>query len=166
MINPNEVSTDQEGSAKPEITFHTMGYEQSEPEEFIGRLKQHRVTLVVDIRHQPISRKHSFSKRNLEAGLAEAGIKYIHLQSLGAPKDLREGLKAGGSWWNYVKRYTAEVLDHRGEDVDFLIDLASRECISLLCFERDPEACHRNIVAKEMMKRANGKMLFLEHIKY
>ena len=148
------------------MIFHTLGYEQSEPEDYIRRLQQHGVSVVVDVRDFPISRKRGFSKARLRELLAEAGIDYIHLQTLGAPKDLRDDLRSGGSWWNYVKQYTSRVLSHRGEDIEFLIDLASRKCISLLCFERDPDECHRSLVAHEMVQRSNGLNLQIEHIRY
>jgi len=146
--------------------FHTLGYEQSEPEEYIRRLRKHGVSVVVDVRDMPLSRKRGFSKNQLRELLAAAGIDYIHVQTLGAPKPLRDGLRSGGSWWNYVKAYTSGVLARRSEDIEFLIDLASRERVSLLCFERDPGECHRSLVAHEMVRRSNGHNLQVEHIRY
>ena len=148
------------------IVFHSLGYEQSEPEDYLHRLQQHQVSVVVDVRDVPLSRKRGFSKNKLREALAEAGIEYIHVQTLGAPKELRDDLRSGGSWWNYVKQYTSRVLSRRGEDIEFLIDLASRERISLLCFEREPRECHRSLVADEMVKRGNGHNLRIEHIRY
>jgi uncharacterized protein (DUF488 family) len=148
------------------IVFHSLGYEQSEPEDYLRRLQQHKVSVVVDVRDVPLSRKRGFSKNQLRAALADAGIEYIHVQTLGAPKELRDDLRSGGSWWNYVKHYTSRVLAKRGEDIEFLIDLAGRERISLLCFEREPRECHRSLVADEMVKRSNGSNLQIEHIRY
>jgi len=148
------------------IVFHSLGYEQSEPEDYLHRLKKHKVSVVVDVRDVPLSRKRGFSKNQLRESLAEVGIEYIHVQTLGAPKELRDDLRAGGSWWTYVKQYTSKVLSRRGEDIDLLIDLATRERISLLCFEREPRECHRSLVADEMVKRGNGHNLQIEHIRY
>ncbi|MCE0484990.1 MAG: DUF488 domain-containing protein [Methylacidiphilales bacterium] len=148
------------------IVFHSLGYEQSEQEDYLRRLKKHKVSVVVDVRDVPLSRKRGFSKNQLREALADAGIEYIHVQTLGAPKELRDDLRAGGSWWNYVKQYTSKVLARRGEDIDLLIDLATRERISLLCFEREPRECHRSLVADEMVKRGNGHNLQIEHIRY
>ena len=55
------------------MIFHTLGYEQSEPEDYIRRLQQHGVSVVVDVRDFPISRKRGFSKARLRELLAEAG---------------------------------------------------------------------------------------------
>lgn len=153
-------------TAEEVIVFHSLGYEQSEPEEYLRRLKKHGVSVVVDVRDMPLSRKRGFSKNQLREALAESGIEYIHIQTLGAPKELRDDLRSGGSWWNYVKEYTSKVLSRRGEDIDLLINLATRERISLLCFEREPRECHRSLVADEMMKRGNGHNLKVEHIRY
>jgi uncharacterized protein (DUF488 family) len=146
--------------------FHSLGYEKSESKDYLGRLQQHNVSVVVDVRDVPLSRKRGFSKNQLREALAEVGIEYIHIQTLGAPKELRDDLRSGGSWWNYVKQYTSRVLSRRGEDIEFLIDLARRERISLLCFEREPRECHRSLVAAEMVKRGNGHNLQIEHICY
>jgi uncharacterized protein (DUF488 family) len=148
------------------VVFHSLGYEQSEQEDYLRRLQQHKVSVVVDVRDVPLSRKRGFSKNQLREALAQAGIEYVHVQTLGAPKELRDSLRAGGSWWNYVKQYTSKVLSRRGEDIDLLIDLATRQRISLLCFEREPRECHRSLVADEMVKRGNGHNLQIEHIRY
>ncbi|MCE0523915.1 MAG: DUF488 domain-containing protein [Methylacidiphilales bacterium] len=148
------------------IIFHSLGYEQSEPEDYFLRLRKHGVSVVVDVRDVPLSRKRGFSKNQLREALAELGIEYIHLQTLGAPKELRDALRAGGPWWNYVKQYTSRILSRRSEDIEFLIDLASRERISLLCFEREPRECHRSLIADEMMRQSNGHNLQIEHIRY
>ncbi len=146
--------------------FHSLGYEQSQPEEYLQRLLKHKVSVVVDVRDVPLSRKRGFSKNQLREALATVGIEYIHVQTLGAPKELRDDLRSGGSWWTYVKSYTSRVLSRRGEDIQNLIELAGQKRISLLCFERDPSECHRSLVAAEMVKLGNGHNLQVQHIRY
>lgn len=146
--------------------FHTVGYEQSAPEDFIRRLQQHHVVKVVDVRADPVSRKPGFSKHQLQPLLAAADIDYVHVQTLGAPRELRAALRSSGSWWSYVKAYTSQVLSRSDQEVDFLISLAARDRISLLCFERDPRQCHRSLVARAMIARANGHNLQVQHIRY
>lgn len=146
--------------------FHTLGYEQSDVQDYISRLEEHGVTVVVDVRDMPLSRKKGFSKNQLNTLLEEAGISYIHYRSLGAPKALRVELIETGRWSNYASKYRDQVLRHRKDEVDELVDLAREETISLLCFERDPMECHRSIVAREMEKRAKGFELSVKHIRY
>lgn len=147
-------------------TFHTLGYEQSAIEEYIDRLAENGVTLVVDVRQMPLSRKKGFSKNGLRALLEDAGIGYVHYRSLGAPKPLRTELLTTKSWPNYVSQYREQVLRHRRAEVDELVALAADETISLLCFERDPMECHRSLVAHEMVKRGKASGLAVDHILY
>lgn len=146
-------------------TFFTIGYEQSEPAEFLRRLQSHGIELVVDVRDMPLSRKRGFSRNQLQALLAAVDIEYLHVKPLGAPKEIRDPLRAGGSWWEYVKGYEA-VLRANQTEVDNLRRLAAEKRICLLCFERDPADCHRSLVAREMEQHAGERPLRVEHIRY
>ena len=148
-----------------ETLFHTIGYEQSETAEFLKRLQLHDVDLVVDVREMPLSRKKGFSKNQLRTSLEGAGIEYLHMQTLGAPKAIRDQLRIDGSWFQYVKKYT-KVLNERQRDVMVLVGIAKTQRICLLCFERKPEECHRSLVAREMENHGNGAKLKVEHIRY
>ena len=97
--------------------FFTTGYEQTEPEEFLRRLQANGVEMIVDVRDMPLSRKRGFSKNQLQALLAEMDIEYLHVKPLGAPKEIRDPLRAGGSWWAYVKGYN-QVLKKQSAEVD------------------------------------------------
>lgn len=145
--------------------FFTIGYEQSEPALFLKLLREREVEIVVDVRAVPISRKPGFSKNQLSAALERAGIEYRHVVALGAPKRLRDRLRAGGSWWEYVKGYTA-CLKKVVNEVDDLVTLAATRRICLLCFERNAAECHRSLIANEMERRSAGLKLQVEHIKY
>ena len=57
--------------------------------------KRARVGLIVDTRAVAASRRPGFSKRQLAAGLDEAGIGYLHLQKLGTPKEGRDAARSG-----------------------------------------------------------------------
>jgi uncharacterized protein (DUF488 family) len=145
--------------------FFTIGYEQSEPALFLKLLREREVEIVVDVRAVPLSRKPGFSKNQLSAALEKAGIEYRHVVKLGAPKHLRDGLRAGGSWWEYVKGYTT-CLKKVLNEVDELVTLAATRRICLLCFERNAAECHRSLIAREMERRSSGLKLQVEHIKY
>jgi uncharacterized protein (DUF488 family) len=146
-------------------TFFTAGYEQSEAEEFVRRLQANGVEMVVDVRDMPLSRKRGFSKNQLQELLAEADIGYLHVKPLGAPKEIREALRAGGSWWDYIKGYDRVLRNHTAE-IDALIKLSREKRICLLCFERNPAECHRSLVAREMERRAKDSPVQVEHIHY
>jgi uncharacterized protein (DUF488 family) len=145
--------------------FFTIGYEQTEPSKFLNLLRSFQVDLVVDVRQMPLSRKKGFSKNQLRTLLDERGIEYVHVQTLGAPKQIRDRLRENGSWYEYVKGYE-KVLSQRTQDVMLLVEQAKERRICLLCFERKAEECHRSLVAREMEKHGNDSNLTVEHIRY
>jgi uncharacterized protein (DUF488 family) len=129
----------------------TIGYEGGTVDAFIRALKQARVELVLDIRAAPVSRKKGFSKNQLAAHLSDAGIGYRHLRGLGTPKFGREAARGGD-----VERFERIFLAHMDEpeallDLGEAIALAKEQPVCLLCLERDPEHCHRMIVANRMV---------------
>lgn len=143
--------------------FWTAGYEQTTPDRFLRLLTQNGVEVVVDVRKTPLSRKKGFSKNQLQHALSESGINYIHVEALGAPKEIRDRLHEGGSWWDYVKGYEKVLASRRAELLD-LVELASSQRACLLCFERDASSCHRSLVAREMTRLGNGRRLQVSHI--
>jgi uncharacterized protein (DUF488 family) len=145
--------------------FFTIGYEQSTIRRFLSLLRSREVEIVVDVRQIPLSRKPGFSKHHLCGSLENAGMGYRHAVNLGAPKRLREKLRRGGSWSEYIKGYNV-VLQREVESIDELVSLAATRRICLLCFERDAAECHRSLIAQEMEKRSNGLKLKVEHISY
>jgi uncharacterized protein (DUF488 family) len=145
--------------------FFTIGYQQSNIRRFLSLLRSREIEILIDVRAIPLSRKPGFSKYHLSATLANAGIEYRHVVNLGAPKRLRERLRSGGTWWEYIKGYNV-VLQREVQCIDELVLLAATRRICLLCFERDAAECHRSLIAREMERRSNGLKLKVEHIFY
>lgn len=52
---------------------YTIGYEGRELDEFVARLREQRIQVLIDIREKPASRKPGFSKTPLREALEEAG---------------------------------------------------------------------------------------------
>ncbi|NJL08300.1 MAG: DUF488 domain-containing protein [Methylacidiphilales bacterium] len=129
---------------------YTIGYEGTDIQHFIEALKGACIEIVVDVRAVAISRKKGFSKRALSGHLALAGIEYLHLVQLGDPKPGRDAARAGhyDEFRKIYKRYLAGSSPQAQ-----LIELATIVCgktTCLMCFERDPTACHRSIVASSL----------------
>jgi uncharacterized protein (DUF488 family) len=142
----------------------TIGYEGGTVAGFIRALKDADVELVLDTRAAPVSRKKGFSKNQLAAHLADAGIGYRHLRGLGTPKRGREAARGGD-----VENFERIFLEHVEEpeallDLDEAIALAKAQPVCLLCLERDPEHCHRLIVGSHMVGETGQKLrhLFVE----
>src|SRR5580693_8144040 len=121
----------------------TIGYEQTPAKAVLDELEQAGVKLLVDVRAVTSSRRPGFSKTQLAAGLDERGIAYIHLRALGTPKEGRLAARAGHRdelFRIYEKHLRTP--DARAE-MDELAALAKDRRICLLCYERDPDGCHR-----------------------
>jgi uncharacterized protein (DUF488 family) len=145
-------------SAKTKTLF-TIGYEQAKPAAVLDELKRAKVDLLVDTRAVAASRRPGFSKRQLAATLDEAGIAYVHLQKLGTPAAGREAARSGDLdrlWRIYDKHIkTRDAQDALGE---LLALMKSGKRIALLCYCRDPNACHRSRVVANVKKRVRVKV--------
>ncbi len=136
----------------------TIGYEGTTIDAVIEELRRAGVSLLIDVRAVASSRKPGFSKRQLAAGLDEAGIKYVHLQGLGTPKPGREAVRAGHPE-RMVPIFHAHMQSDRAQvELAMAKDLAREGRACLLCFERDPAHCHRRLVA-EMVSAETGQVV-------
>ena len=137
---------DHQGEAVSAI--FTIGYEGTDIERFIAALVGARVDVLADVRAVTVSRKPGFSKNGLRARLAEAGIEYVHLGSLGDPKPGREAARAG-KYDEFRAIYGKHLAtDDAQAALTALAQLASGRTTCLMCFEREPSECHRTIVAR------------------
>ena len=132
----------------------TIGYEGADTERFTAALRAAGVATLADVRAVAASRKRGFSKSALAAGLSEAGIAYAHLRGLGTPKAGREAARAHDA--GLMRRiYCEEVLETGAGQtaLDALAALAEAGPTCLVCFERDPERCHRRILSERLAER-------------
>ena len=141
--------------AKPASTLMSIGYEKAAFADFILTLRAAQVATVIDVRDLPLSRRAGFSKRQLQAGLAEAGIGYLHLRALGTPAAGREAnrRRQWSLFWDIVEQSLA-----RPEAQEALAEAGATAAASLsclLCFEADPCVCHRRRVA-ELLHASHG----------
>ena len=132
----------------------TIGYEQARADAVIGELKRAKVGIVVDTRAVAASRRPGFSKRQLAAGLDEAGIGYLHLQKLGTPKEGRDAAHSG-HLDKMFKIYERHIKTPEArEQLDELTAIVkSGRPVCLLCYERDVAQCHRRRIAELICER-------------
>jgi uncharacterized protein (DUF488 family) len=137
----------------PTETLISLGYEGRSVAEVLELLSKQSVSVLVDVRLTPLSRKPGMSKRKLAAALHAAGIDYVHLPQLGNPKDNRDPFRMGDP--RSRTRFRAQ-LDHDGpsEALHQIAELLDSGTVAVLCFERDHASCHRHIVA-EAVREAN-----------
>lgn len=127
-------------------TIFTIGYEGASAADLVDTLKAAGVTLLLDIREMPLSRKPGLSKTALSIQLPAFGIQYRHERWLGAPKPVRDALKRSGDYRAYFSSFDA-YLETQHERLAALAGEVSGT-VALMCFERDPDQCHRKSVAR------------------
>jgi len=142
------------------MRIFTIGYEGATQGELVAALKQAGVARVIDVRAVPLSRRPGFSKNVLAAGLREAGIDYVHLKALGTPPEGREAARKGRH--DELARVYAAQLEtpEAGADAAKMMALAEEKPSALLCFERDPLRCHRNLLRLSVMPEAEALDLY------
>ncbi len=131
---------------------------------FLEKLTGAGVGLLLDLRQRCGVRGPDYCWANsarLQRALAAASIGYWHVKQLAPTTELRqvqyrEDARQGVGKRNrvalapeYAERYTREILDEF--DLGALVaELPSDVASALFCVERDPEACHRSLVAERL----------------
>lgn len=128
------------------MKIYTIGYEATTMGEFIAALKGAGVERLIDVRALPLSRRPGFSKNILAASVGEAGIEYVHLKNLGTPKLGRDAAKKGDVA-TLEAVYEAQLgLPEAQAEAAKMRALAAEKPSALLCYERNPEHCHRTLL--------------------
>jgi uncharacterized protein (DUF488 family) len=150
------------GQANIHPFLFTVGYEGLNVGEFTEKLKDSGISFLVDVREIPLSRKKGFSKTKLAEYLKNHNIGYMHLRDLGSPKELRRKLKEDGDYSYFFNEF-AKYMRTKKEAIEQLYTVVSEQKCCIMCFEKEPENCHRSIVADEI-KRRDGNGLAVKHL--
>ena len=133
----------------------TIGHSTRTLEEFIGLLRFHEATHVVDVRTVPRSRYNPhFNEASLPASLKKAGLGYVHIPGLGGLRHAKRD-SLNPAWRNASFRGFADYMQTQDfeQNLDELIQLANRERIVLMCAEALPWRCHRSLIADALLVR-------------
>jgi uncharacterized protein (DUF488 family) len=141
----------------------TIGVYGFDRDSFLRTLADAGIDLVLDVRQRRGVRGSEYAWANaqrLQAALEEAGVRYSHLKELAPTTELRqrqyeEDARRGEGKRSrtvlspaYAEGYTEQTLDPA--DLDELVRWIGSGKAALLCVERDPEACHRSLVAARL----------------
>ena len=133
----------------------TIGHSTRTLEEFIGLLKTHGVTRVVDVRTVPRSRHNpQFNKDSLPGELKKVGLDYVHMPGLGGLRHAKlNSLNVG--WRNASFRGYADYMQtpEFETSLEELIQLAKQKQIAIMCAEAVPWRCHRSLIADALLVR-------------
>jgi hypothetical protein len=138
----------------------TIGYEGKSLEGYLNQLLQAGVTLLGDVRRNPLSRKYGFSKVTLSKVCEGVGIRYEHLPELGIASDKRQNLETQKDYDALFLIYEREYLPGQHSALDrirrWLLD--DKQRVALTCFEELPQQCHRHCVAEAIESHSGRKL--------
>ena len=161
--------------AAPSARLATIGVYGFTLERFLDALRAADVRLVVDVRQRRGVRGPEYAWANaqrLQASLAAAGIAYTHHRELAPTTELRElqyredeRLGVGKRSRRelapaYVERFEREILG-QADLRPVRAELPEIGTTALLCVERDPEACHRSLVAERLARETALPLIHL-----
>ncbi|HEY3931357.1 MAG TPA: DUF488 domain-containing protein [Verrucomicrobiae bacterium] len=158
----NRVADARPAKAKPGLV--TIGYEGRSLEAYLNLLLKNSVTVLCDVRRNPLSRKYGFSKSTLSKACEGVGIRYEHLPELGIDSEERRDLKTQADYDNLFAGYERNDLPKQGvalKKIRSWIEEGGR--VALTCFEAQACQCHRHCVA-EAMERMKGTRLEVRHL--
>lgn len=136
-----------------QLTVYTVGHSNRSAEDFLALLQEGGIEILVDIRATPQSgRFPQFSEDTLRSQLTAAGITYHWAgRQLGGRRPvaddsphraLPEGLRG------YADYMETEPFKRA---VSQLLSLAGKAPTAVLCAERQPEDCHRSLLADYLL---------------
>ena len=130
-------------------TVYTIGHSTRNTAELLELLRAHGVEQVVDIRTIPRSRHNpQFNGDRLSRSLDRAGIRYVHVKTLGGLRHARpDSVNLG--WRNASFRGFADYMQTEtfAAGLRRLEVLANRRPTAIMCAEAVPWRCHRSLIA-------------------
>ena len=147
--------------------LRTIGVYGFDEVSFLDGLMRDGITMLLDVRQRRGVRGPEYAWANsqrLQSSLAAAGIAYRHhrelaptteLRQLQYAEDARQGVGKRSRRElaaSYVRRYPAEPL-HPADLSAVVWELPATGAAALFCVERDPEACHRSLIAQRLAEQ-------------
>ncbi|WP_419927250.1 DUF488 family protein [Candidatus Poriferisocius sp.] len=135
------------------LSIFTIGYESRRSEEVMDQLARSGVVCLLDVRLRPLSRKPGLSKTVFAESCNLLGIEYIHDKRLGTPPEMLKAVRENGGYedWDEYRQY----LEAQTDALDSALGIVDLGPTALMCFELNPDECHRSVVA-EYLHRASG----------
>ena len=132
----------------------TIGYEGHSVESYMRVLLDAGVTVLSDVRKNPLSRKFGFSKGMLSEICRELGVRYIHIPQLGIESAKRKKLENQGNYDLLFTEYRIEVLPRADIELEAIHQLVKEgHLVALTCYENAPSQCHRTCVAEALQQQ-------------
>ena len=159
------------------MTFYTMGVYGLAEEEFFEKLQKNKIDTFVDIRRRRAVRGSQYAFANskrLQNRLSALGIHYIHVLELSPTNEIRkmqyaEDEKSGASQRSreslskvFISAYERQILKKYSlKDLMNTLEKLDSKRALLFCVEKNPNACHRSIVAGKLQQAYNVNVINL-----
>jgi len=144
-----------------DLLIHTIGHSDHTTAAFVDLLRDHGITLVVDVRSQPYSRwADQFNRETLAHDLEDAGIAYRFLGDAlgGRPSD--PALYDSGQERPDYQRIERTPAYQAG--IDRLLDLAQSQRLAVMCGEGDHRQCHRHLLITQTLLTRGVRVLHIQ----
>lgn len=161
-VLPRQADRDRVTAARPPGLgpgLLTIGYEGKSLEAYLNQLLRASVTVLCDVRRNPLSRKYGFAKTTLRQACEGVGIRYEHLPELGIASEERRELRTQADYDALFAIYERDSLPHQTAALTRIRGWIEqdRERVALTCYEAEPCQCHRHCVA-EALERLGGRL--------
>lgn len=132
----------------------SIGYEGRSLENYGNALIANGITVLCDVRKNPISRKYGFSRSTLENACKDIHIEYRHYPELGVPSYERQDLSCQADYDDLFERYEEKILPKQSNLIDALANLVALDVgVAFTCFESNPAQCHRTRVINAITRK-------------
>lgn len=143
--------------------IYTIGHSSYTQEHFLKLLRCYEINCIVDVRSTPYSKYVSqFNKKEIKKFLNQNGIYYIFLgKELGARRE-EKSLYTNEGYLDFEETSKTLLFLNGIERVKTGIEMGYK--IALMCLEKDPIECHRNIlVARQFYNQGFNVFNILEN---
>ena len=139
----------------PPPTVWTIGHSTRPIDEFLGLLRAHQISLLVDVRTIPRSRHNpQFNTDMLAQSLRNVDLRYRHMPTLGGlRKPKKDSINDG--WRNASFRGYADYMqtDEFQRAIEELMASSTDKKTAIMCAEAVPWRCHRSLIADALVSR-------------
>jgi len=149
------------GRIKGKLAVYTAGYEGESVDHFFQKLMRVGIEVLIDVRHNPVSRKYGFSKKDMQRLCQKLDIRYEHIPELGIPSSMRSTLSTYEDYKRLLNKYERSILPEASEPRARAAHIMESIPSVLVCFEKNVHFCHRGRLAKAI---ANDVGLEVKHL--
>ena len=135
-------------------TITTIGLQRRPLADLVTTLQRASIDAVIDVRLRNTSQLAGYTKRDDLAFLLQEGfgIAYEHRPELAPSEAIREAYVRDADWDAYVGAFLPLLAARVAEDIGREV-LSRYRAPCLLCAEREPDRCHRRLIAEYWSER-------------